>query len=96
MSGLNPRRRLALGRVVATPGALEALMASNQSPEEFLTRHAHCDWGDVDEEDQEANDRSLEVDERILSVYWTSDEVRLWIITEADRSVTTVLLPHEY
>lgn len=85
-----------LGHVVATPGALEALEAADQRPYEFLNRHMNGDWGDVPPEDALANDASLKDDSRLLSAYQTNKGTRLWIITEADRSVTTILLPDEY
>jgi hypothetical protein len=85
-----------LGQIVATPGALEAITDSNQTPLEFLRRHANQDWGEVDEEDKQLNDAALQDGSRLLSAYRTNKGVRLWIITEADRSVTTLLLPSEY
>ena len=85
-----------LGRVVATPGAIAALDEAEQSPQEFLDRHVTGDWGLVPEEDKKENDWSVENDARILSSYLTSKGVKFWIITEHDRSVTTLLLPLEY
>ena len=61
-----------------------------------LRRHARGDWGEVDAEDWKSNDRSLQEGTRLLSAYRTRSGIKLWIITEADRSVTTVLLPEEY
>ncbi|MEX1258148.1 MAG: hypothetical protein WEG36_11075 [Gemmatimonadota bacterium] len=63
---------------------------------ESLSRHAVADWGDLDPEDRESNDRALRCGGRLLSSYRTSTEVKFWIITEWDRSVTTILLPEEY
>ena len=91
-----PKRPFPLGRVVATPGALEALEEAEQQPVEFLSRHARCDWGDVDDEDAKLNDEALVEGERILSAYMTRKGAKIWIITEADRSATTILLPSEY
>lgn len=88
--------KFSLGRVVATPGALAALQATGQSPLEFLVRHAQGDWGELDAEDRQQNRQALAKGLRLLSAYRTRDETRLWIITEADRSVTTLLLPEEY
>jgi hypothetical protein len=85
-----------LGRVVATPGALSALEKAEQGPQEFLHKHVNGDWGNVPEEDRRENEPSLKHGFRILSAYATSVGERLWIITEADRSVTTILLPSEY
>ena len=85
-----------LGRIVATPGALEALQKAEQSPVEFLDRHVLGDWGNVDEEDRKENEFSLQHGYRILSAYTTSAGEKIWIITEADRSATTILTPEEY
>jgi len=85
-----------LGQVVATPGALAALEGSGQTALEFITRHASGDWGELDEHDRRENERSLKEGCRILSAYRLSSNVKIWIITEADRSSTTILLPDEY
>jgi hypothetical protein len=85
-----------LGRIVATPGALRALERANQSPAVFLARHAAGDWGELDPEDIRENEYSVAHGFRLLSSYTTAAGERLWIITEADRSTTTVLLPEEY
>lgn len=85
-----------LGKIVATPGALEALEASGESPLDFIQRHASGDWGEVDEHDREANEQGLMHGARLLSAYRTQGDVRLWIITEADRSSTCILRPEEY
>ena len=85
-----------LGKIVATPGALSALEASGQDASFFLDRHVQGDWGDVDEHDQAANDKALVEGERILSAYKTLLGERIWIISEPDRSATTILLPSEY
>ena len=84
------------GSVVATPGVLEAFRASGESPLEFLERHLAGDWGDVDEHDRRENELSLQHDWRLLSAYTLRTGVKFWIITEADRSATTFLLPDEY
>lgn len=85
-----------MGRIVSTPGALAALEAAGHTASEFLVRHALGDWGDLVDEDKAANDHALADDLRILSAYRLQDGERIWIITEADRSVTTLLLPSEY
>ena len=90
------KNRFPLGMVVATPGALEALEASGQSPAKFIGRHVSGDWGEMDAEDCATNEAALKFGSRIMSAYRTSDGTKLWIITEADRSVTTFLLPSEY
>jgi hypothetical protein len=87
---------LSLGQVVLTPGALEALKEAGQMPDEFLDRHARGDWGDLDEHDRQENELSVREGFRILSAYHTSQDVKLWVITEADRSSTCILLPDEY
>ena len=88
--------RFALGQVVATPAALQALEAAGQAPAEFLERHIRGDWGEVSKGDARFNDAAVRDGERILSAYTTKDGERLWIITEADRSSTCLLLPEEY
>ena len=85
-----------LGNVVATPGALEMLKSLNHSPLDYLFRHWHGDWGNLDAEDQKANQAALRYGYRLLSSYQIDEQHRLWIITEADRAVTTLLLPEEY
>ncbi len=85
-----------LGNIVATPGALAAFQQTAQNPLEFLARHSAQDWGDLDAHDLAANNLALEDGSRILSAYALSDGTRIWVITEADRSSTTFLLPEEY
>lgn len=84
------------GQIAATPGALEALEEAGERPATLLKRHITGDWGEVDEEDFQENERSLVDGCRLLSAYTLSTGTKLWIITEADRSVTTILLPSEY
>lgn len=88
--------RFPLGQFVATPGALEALREANQQAFEFFMRHASGDWGEVGKEDAKENALALKEGFRLLSVYRTRRGVKFWIITEADRSITTLLLPEEY
>src|SRR5437899_12716646 len=85
-----------LGRVVATPGALRALEKAEQQPAEFLDRHVNGDWGEVTEEDKRENEFSVQHGFRILSAYTTTADDRIWVLTEADRSATIILLPEEY
>jgi len=91
-----------LGKTVATPGALDALSKSNQSPQSFLERHIMGDWGNVCKEDAALNNEAvayegnMDKQQRVLSSYKTSKGDIIWIITEWDRSVTTILLPSEY
>jgi hypothetical protein len=77
-------------------GAREAPEESNQTAIEFLARHQSGDWGDVCEDDKKENELSVKEGFRILSSYKTSKDVKLWLITEADRNATTLLLPSEY
>lgn len=88
--------RFVLGQTVITPGAEEALQIAGQTAIEFLRRHMSGDWGDLSDEDVKENELSLEQGFRLLSRYQTTKGERLWIITEADRSATTILLPSEY
>jgi hypothetical protein len=85
-----------LGQIFLTVGAQDALEESNQLPNEFLARHQTGDWGLVCADDRRENDLSVKESFRILSTYKTSEGEKLWIITEADRSSTTILLPEEY
>ena len=85
-----------LGQVVATPGALEAIEASGDSLFSYLSRHISGDWGEVDAHDRKENELSLEQGFRLMSVYSLGTGVKIWVITEADRSSTCVLLPEEY
>ena len=100
MKRRRPIPRFKLGRLVATPGALEHLRRIHSDPLEWLRRHQHGDWGDVDSQDRAANEQALQAGHRLLSVYRIHrpphPPFRLWIITEADRSATTLLLPEEY
>ena len=84
-----------LGSLVATPAALNLLATTGLSPAELLHRHQRGDWGDICAEDEAANNDALKCGERLLSVYRVGDG-KVWVITEADRSVTTLLLPEDY
>ena len=90
----NEEFRVPLGQVVATANAARTLPQDEIVV--ALRRHASGDWGDVDEEDHESNDKAFQHDDRLLSVYHTSGGTKFWIITEWDRSVTTILLPEDY
>lgn len=85
-----------LGQLVATPGALAVLEKTGQNAMQFLSRHVRGDWGELPKEDKDENQVSLEKGFRLLSSYRTIAGDKLWVITEADRSVTTLLLPEEY
>jgi hypothetical protein len=89
------RAPLPLGRVVATPGALKLLSEIGEDPFDYLARHALGDWGDLCAFDRRQNEIALREGLRVLSSYDVLAG-RVWIITEADRSITTILLPEEY
>jgi hypothetical protein len=88
--------RFNLGQTVATPGVLAEFERASQIPGEFLGRHAAGDWGEVDAKDKALNDADVDGGGRLLSAYKLSTGVKVWIITEADRSSTCLLLPEEY
>ena len=85
-----------IGKLVITPGALAAITESGESPCAYVVRHMGSDWGEVDQEDWKLNDEAVQENTRILSAYSLKSGVRIWIITEADRSSTCILLPSEY
>ena len=89
-----PIARFRLGHIVSTPNALAHL--TQEDILHGIQRHQAGDWGDVCAEDRQANDQALVKGTRILSVYHAGNGTRFWIITERDRSVTTVLLPEDY
>ena len=89
-----PIAKLRLGHIVATPNAL--LRLTNEDILMSIQRHQAGDWGDVCEEDRQENELSLKQGFRLLSVYHGANGTKFWIITEADRSSTTVLLPEDY
>ena len=88
--------RFSLGRLFLTPGAIEALEESGQQPIDFLHRHQSGDWGDLGKEDKRENEFSVSRALRILSKYHTVNGEALYVITESDRSATTILKPEEY
>lgn len=88
--------RFELGQVLATHGVLIALAAAGRTPEEFLARHQVGDWGDLTPEDRQENELALHAGYRLLSAYDLGNGERIWLITEWDRSATTLLLPCEY
>ena len=89
-----PRCSFPLGQTVATPSALAEIAADDITA--ALARHAECDWGDCGPEDWRENEFALKNDLRLFSVYRDRNKVTFWIITEADRSATTILLPGDY
>jgi len=89
--------RFALGRLLATPGALRALEVAGVLPFALLARHHGGEWGDLSPEDHRANDRALRDGSRLFSAYVLPTGVQVWVITEAEpRAATTLLLPEEY
>lgn len=97
----NSRPLFPLGRVVMTANLKAKLQEANAACWEaeliiLISRHVSGDWGDLDEDDQRQNGLALDRGFRIFSAYQTGTNVKIWVITEADRSVTTVLLPEDY
>ena len=106
------KTRFRLGQVLATPGALDALEAAGQDGRQYLKRHQSGDWGEVCPEDYQCQSRAVANEQfrakpgsakqlrrscqRLMSAYALPTGAKLWVITEADRSITTVLLPEEY
>src|SRR3954464_6644042 len=90
------RPKFRLGRLVATPGALELIQGEGREPMEFVERHVRGDWGQLSEHDRLANEAALVNGSRILSSYIVVGNERVWCLTEADRSVTTLLRPEDY
>jgi hypothetical protein len=86
--------KVLLGRIVATPNALEQIPVDEI--QRALARHVQGDWGELDKEDQRRNDAALRSGERLLSAYKTLAGAKFWIITEASREATTILLPEDY
>lgn len=92
-------KKFELGRVVCTPGVHHLIESGKINRDyllQFVDRHQHGDWGDCGEEDEMVNEEALILGHRLFSSYIVVDTQRMWVITEADRSVTTLLLPREY
>ena len=87
-------QKFELGQVLITPGAHDALNLKDAA--DCLVRHASGDFGDMCEEDKAYNQEALEIGGRIMSAYRDQNDTKFWIITEHDRSATTILLPSEY
>ncbi|MEX6503921.1 hypothetical protein [Pseudomonas zhanjiangensis] len=96
ISMLGSGSRFSPGNIVSTPGALAALREHGKQPCDLLDRHLAGDWGDVCPGDAIRNDQSLAHGERLFSAYEIASGVVVWVITERDRALTTLLLPHEY
>lgn len=88
--------RFPLGQTFITPGAHDALEESSQSPQAFLARHTRLEQGELGVADHRENLFSVDKYLRIFSAFKTAKGVKIWIISEADRSATTILLPSEY
>lgn len=91
-----PCVRFACGQLAMTQGVAYLVQEGSLRPEKYLARHLTGDWGDLSEQDRAANEAALRRGHRLLSSYQITSTLKLWIITEADRSATTLLLPHEY
>jgi hypothetical protein len=85
-----------LGRTLITPGALHALKDAEVTASSYLQRHASGDWGDVMPEDREDNEDALRNGGRLFSAYRTPLNQAIWVVTDAERSMTTVFRPEEY
>lgn len=90
------RPRIRPGRILATPGALARLQHNGVPPMAPLLRHIYGDWGDVCADDWQQNELSVAAGLRVLSIYTMPDRTKVWVITEWDRSATTILLPDDY
>lgn len=88
-------RRFSLGKIYVTPGAAKLLARQGKLADDYISRHLRCDWGDVIDDDKAMNDAAVSSGDRIVSSYVVGDD-KIWVITEWDRSATTVLLPEEY
>jgi hypothetical protein len=96
MNNTSNKPLFALGAIVGTPGALELLESAGKAPSEFIAKHVSGNWGDaLCDEDRELNDAALKEQSRLFSAYTVGNE-KIWVITEADRSSTTLLLPSDY
>ena len=89
-------KKFNLGVCASTPAAQDLLTSYNKTAQEFILRHAACDWGDVGCDDAHANDMSVKSGDQILSVYHLAPGKSVWVITEGNRVATTVLLPEDY
>ena len=89
-----PEPKFPMGQLYCTPGVLQQV--SHIELDSRLSQHRRCDWGDLCEEDKKRNDLALKHGGRLFSAYTCAPNTKIWIITEADRSATTILLPEEY
>lgn len=93
---LVPSPAFSLGRLIATAGVHALVQEGRINPSFYLNRHLSGDWGDLCDDDRRSNDYALENGQQILSSYKVAPDLTLWIITEWDRSATTLLFPEEY
>ncbi len=91
-----PQALFRLGQLVATPGAIETLSESNEGAIDYLRKHQSGDWGELSPGDKKLNSQAVSTGGRIFSAYRTKKGEKIWVITEADRSSTCILLPSEY
>ena len=96
MIAVREKKQIPLGKVVITPPAEALLREAGKTLKEFLDLHAAGDWGDVPGDDWANNDDAVDNGGMLHSVYTIHGQDRIWIITESDRSVTTILLPGDY
>ena len=96
MIAIREKKSFPLGQVLITPPAETVLQEAGRAFKEFLDRHASGDWGEIDTDDWNANEEALTSGGQLLSVYAVTDAQKVWIITESDRSATTILLPDDY
>ena len=96
MMATKEKKRFPLGKVVITPPAEAVLQEAGKTHKEFLDRHAGGDWGEIDPDDWNGNEDALTSGGQLMSVYAVTDAQKVWIITDAGRSATTILLPDDY
>ena len=95
-NSIAPKPLFETGQILGTPGVIDAFRRNNEEFSVYLERHTSGDYGTIEEEDKKENEISIKKGFRILSSYTLKDGAKFWIITEADRTVTTFLLPDEY
>lgn len=97
---LNMTKRFDIGELYVTRGVEDVIIKHDKFldfiNDAFCNKYIMCDWGDTCQEDSKSNDEAIKNGERILAVYKYNERLIIWIITEADRSRTTILFPHEY
>ena len=96
MIAIREKKSFPLGQVLITPPAEAVLQEAGRTFKEFLDRHATGDWGEIEADDWNGNEEALTSGRRLMSVYAVSETQKVWVITESDRSLTTILLPDDY